>query len=192
MIKQQGLNLFSAGDISKEALSEENAFLYNEVLVARKASEITSQHVVEQFVKMNELLEDLEEKIALETELKEQLSDKLHEADIREQELAAARKAAEAANRIKSDFLANMSHEIRTPMNAIIGMSELALDASKDPKQREYLKVIRSSARSLLGIINDILDFSKIEAGKLKLDAIPFKLRDLLDEATDTLRMISP
>ncbi|MBU2515283.1 response regulator [bacterium] len=188
MIKQQGLNLFSAGDISKEALSEENAFLYNEVLVARKASEITSQHVVEQFVKMNELLEDLEEKIALETELKEQLSDKLHEADIREQELAAARKAAEAANRIKSDFLANMSHEIRTPMNAIIGMSELALDASKDPKQREYLKVIRSSARSLLGIINDILDFSKIEAGKLKLDAIPFKLRDLLDEVTDIFR----
>jgi PAS domain S-box-containing protein len=42
-----------------------------------------------------------------------------------EEELTAARRAAETANAQKSDFLAKISHEIRTPLNAIIGFSEV-------------------------------------------------------------------
>jgi signal transduction histidine kinase/CheY-like chemotaxis protein len=98
----------------------------------------------------------------------------------RTEELAAATRVAEGANRAKSEFLANMSHEIRTPLNGIIGMTELALDTSLSLEQREYLTMVKSSADALHAILNDILDFSKIEMRRLELEQVPFSIRDHL------------
>jgi PAS domain S-box-containing protein len=101
----------------------------------------------------------------------------------------SGRKEAETvlvqANRAKSEFLANMSHEIRTPMNAIIGFSQLALQQTQNPQQRDYLDKICNASRSLLEILNDILDYSKIESGRMKLERVDYSLYQLIKRIKD-------
>ncbi len=104
----------------------------------------------------------------------------------RTEELIAAKSKAEEASLAKSNFLANMSHEIRTPMNGMIGMTELALEASESMQQRHYLQIVKQSGESLVSIINDILDFSKIEAGKLVIEKSTFNLIELINNVSQS------
>ena len=116
--------------------------------------------------------------------------------DLRETEeaMAAARDAAEEANRTKSDFIANMSHELRTPLSAIIGYSEMMQEEIGDGADASELspdlRKIEGNARHLLGLINDVLDLSKIESGKMEVYAEEFDVAGMARDVASTVQAL--
>lgn len=102
-------------------------------------------------------------------------------------EIKCAQEKAELAEKSKSEFLANMSHEIRTPLNGILGMTQLLANSPLGEREASFVGIVKRSGDSLLTIINDILDFSKIAAGQLRLESVPFKLRESIEDVTALL-----
>ena len=137
-------------------------------------------------IAMSKHHEEMQDSIDLATS---ELRETLDQMEIQNIELDITRKDAQKATSVKSEFLANMSHELRTPLNGVIGFARQLLKTKMTPNQVDYLQTIERSASNLLTIINDILDFSKLEAGKLKLENIPFDLRDSIDE---TMHLLAP
>jgi PAS domain S-box-containing protein len=112
------------------------------------------------------------------------------ERRLAETALAAAKDAAESANRAKSVFLANMSHELRTPLSAVIGYSEMLEEEMEDlgePHLIADLQKIKTNARHLLSLINDVLDLSKIEANRMTSYAEDFEVATVAREAVATV-----
>lgn len=105
-------------------------------------------------------------------------------AELRD-EVARATDALNSAELAKTNFLAAVSHELRTPLNAIIGFSDMLLHEMfgpfREPRQKEYVGIVRESGQHLLDVVNSILDVSKIESGCYAINPEPFKFRNAVD-----------
>jgi PAS domain S-box-containing protein len=108
------------------------------------------------------------------------------------QQLIEAKNQAEQASVAKSRFLSTMSHEIRTPMNAVIGITNLMLMKEReDEEESNNLRVLKSSAESLMSLLNNLLDFSKIEAGKIDLYQRYCNLEVLMRQVLDVYAFLA-
>jgi signal transduction histidine kinase/ActR/RegA family two-component response regulator len=99
--------------------------------------------------------------------------------------MAAARDAAESANRAKTEFLANMSHEIRTPLNGVLGIAEVLTRTELSDQQRQLVGVIQQSGNLLNGLLTDLLDLARVEAGVVELRPEPVRLGEMIVSVRD-------
>lgn len=163
-----------------QQLEEENARLTQELatqraLAARAVASYQQRALQMEVIRQqNEDLDRLAQELARSKRVEEDRSRQLEEAA-----------------RLKSEFLANFSHEIRTPLNGILGYCDLVLreeGARLTPHGRRDLNVIKSNAKTLLGLINDILDLSKIEAGRVDVVRERVDVGEVIDESIATVR----
>lgn len=105
-----------------------------------------------------------------------------------ERELVAARDAALASEKMKSDFLATMSHEIRTPLNGMIGNMDLLGSTALSSTQQRFLDNMTTSGRMLMQQVSDVLDITQYDSGKLTLAQSVTNISDIVDDIVATQR----
>jgi signal transduction histidine kinase len=106
-----------------------------------------------------------------------------------QQRAEAALAEAERANRAKDDFLAMVSHDLRSPLSAILGWTRMLRSGDCDEETRtRAIGIIERNAQAQRHLIDDLLDVSRILNGTLRLDLRPISLKELVEEAVDSLR----
>ena len=103
-------------------------------------------------------------------------------------ELKNAQRNAEKASKAKTEFMMNMSHELRTPLNGIIGFSGILEESGLNESQKEFVKNIQVSGKTLLNIVSDILNYSKIETKKIALKLEKTNLYQILNNTFESIK----
>ena len=88
-------------------------------------------------------------------------------------------------DRLKTMFLSQVSHELRAPLSSIQGFVENMLEGMTGElkgKQQDYLRRIHDNTERLTRMITNLLDLSRIESGVQRLDRVPWRLFELVEE----------
>ncbi len=93
--------------------------------------------------------------------------------------------------RARDDMIGIVSHDLRNPVNAVTMLAGAILSIERETELPndvvEYSTVIRQAAEQMDSLIRDLLDVTRVEAGRLRVEAIPTEVRELLDDAVRIL-----
>jgi PAS domain S-box-containing protein len=96
------------------------------------------------------------------------------------------------ALRVREDFLAIAGHELKTPLAVLLmhiqSLQRAEASGAGIAKIRERLEKAAASAQRLDSLISQMLDVSRITAGRLRLEAEPMGLDELLQEVVERFR----
>jgi signal transduction histidine kinase len=117
------------------------------------------------------VVEDVTERVAYETELRDRV-EALREADQR-----------------KDEFLAMLAHELRNPLAPIANAVQLLrLVNSTEPMLENARDIIARQTTHLIRVVDDLLDVSRVSRGKIQLQRTPLDLAAVVRQAVETSR----
>ena len=95
-------------------------------------------------------------------------------------------------NSTKDKLFSIIAHDLKSPFNGILGFSEVMyhnIQNNKHDKASEQIKIINSLAKSTLTLLDNLLAWARIQNGTLEYDPLKLKLKEVIDETIDILRL---
>ena len=96
-----------------------------------------------------------------------------------------------AHERLKDELISLVSHELRTPLTAIrgsLGLLHGGVLASYPERAARMVALALANSERLGRLIDNMLDLEKMASGKLEIERRPFSIRQIADDAIDTIR----
>lgn len=96
-----------------------------------------------------------------------------------------------AQAQLKTDLLAKVSHELRTPLTSVIGISEMldyGVYGPLSPEQKDAVRLIAESTKTMTRLVNDLLEQIQLEQGSFALEETDFVLEDVVNRLRKTAR----
>lgn len=91
-----------------------------------------------------------------------------------------ARRAAEVANRAKTQFFAAASHDLRQPLHAMGLFAEALRQKSHDEEAIQLVNSINGSVDALESLFSELLDITRIDGGGVAVEPQAFEIGELL------------
>jgi len=100
-------------------------------------------------------------------------------------EIIAARRAAERANKANSAFLAAASHDLRQPVQALSLLNGALRRTVKDERALQMIDSQQHSLTAMTNLLNSLLDISRLDAGAVSPELEKFPISRLIDRLSD-------
>lgn len=129
--------------------------------------------------KLDDLIKDLEQKVA----------DRTATLEKRNLELANANAELMHLDEMKSEFVSMVSHELRTPLTILKGGFELIRQHAEfipAPVSRT-LEMMEGETERLKRKVQTILNISQLDAGKMEINLGPVALRPLMEKSANVI-----
>ncbi len=106
------------------------------------------------------------------------------------------RKAAEEKlkelNSTKDKFFSILAHDLKNPLGSFYSVAELLndeYDKIPEPSKRQYLGIIRESARQLYSLLENLLTWSRSQRGLINFNPTGFDIYSLADNSIQILQI---
>ena len=102
-----------------------------------------------------------------------------------EEEIIAARREAERANKANSAFLAAASHDLRQPVQALSLLNGALRRTVNDERALQMVDSQQHSLTAMTNLLNSLLDISRLDAGAVHPELEDFPINRLIDRLSD-------